>query len=887
MSQIPSPAEELLLLDTELRQLDARRAVLLTRRAWLVRVLQPPPVRTTPLAPPASPALRPEATAPGVQNTLLLLGGVLLTVAAVAFTLVGWGQLGIAGRSLVLGAVTLAALGAPALLLRRGLRSTAEALAGLGLALTVLDAYALYAVALPSTDGVGYAAVASAVLAAVWAAYGHALGARRRKPEPRPASAAAPAAPDTSAAPGLPGASGAPGTSAARSASSTPGSSEPSAEGAGEYRAGSGTGPREAAPGSGPALGVSAGTGTRTGAGRRGVAAAAGPSLRLPLPAAVVAAQLPLLLWAVAAAAGAHGVTAALLVTAALDTALALRTPHRSLRVVAAAGAYGLGGWGTFAAGWLSWTAAGPSAAARAAALLLLAASIATAAAWGTPKPGVATGTATAGGLITVVAFGGVLRTAVPGEWSVPGHLACGLALLAVARTGLPEPVRRGFALASGCVGALAVAWALPVVVITVLGPVGRAGSVWSGAPANARDAVTSGPPWPSDAATAPLVLGLVAAALVVAVRAATWRPHALACALTLTWATVFVLPATLELPYAAGLSVHGITVMGLLWSARRAHPSVTAPVLALLTSLSLAFLALASEAATLTVLGVLAVLFATAATRPGLGPVTAPASLGYAAALACATGASLGLRPQHTALLVLVVAVVAALLAAHVDDGPTTVSIEVTGALAGLLATGLAVAEPAMLATVLALCGVIAAGTAVREDRRAVGYAAVALFVLAAWVRLAAWGVAFPEAYTLPVTVPALLVGAFRRRRDTAVSSWTVYAPGLAMTLVPSLFAAWGDAQWQRPLLLGAAALAVTLLGARNRLQAPLVLGGSVLVLDALHELAPYIVQVVDALPRWAPPALAGLLLLALGATYEQRIRDARRVREVLGRMD
>jgi hypothetical protein len=63
-------------------------------------------------------------------------------------------------------------------------------------------------------------------------------------------------------------------------------------------------------------------------------------------------------------------------------------------------------------------------------------------------------------------------------------------------------------------------------------------------------------------------------------------------------------------------------------------------------------------------------------------------------------------------------------------------------------------------------------------------------------------------------------------------------------------------------------------------------VLGGSVLTLDALHELAPYIVQVTDALPRWVLPALAGLLLLALGATYEQRIRDVQRMRNVLGKM-
>ncbi|MEU0219177.1 hypothetical protein ABZ281_30605, partial [Streptomyces sp. NPDC006265] len=97
----------------------------------------------------------------------------------------------------------------------------------------------------------------------------------------------------------------------------------------------------------------------------------------------------------------------------------------------------------------------------------------------------------------------------------------------------------------------------------------------------------------------------------------------------------------------------------------------------------------------------------------------------------------------------------------------------------------------------------------------------------------------------------------------------------------------AWADPHWTRPLLLGVAALLVTLLGARHHLRAPLVLGGAVLALVTLHELAPYVVQVTGALPRWAPPALAGLLLLALGATYEQRIRDVRRMREVLGRMN
>ncbi|MEU8791630.1 hypothetical protein [Streptomyces sp. NPDC048643] len=825
MTPIPPPAEELRLLDAELRQLDARRAVLLHRRAWLVHLLQSRPALT---APPVPPARRPEATAPGVQNVLLILGGILLTVAAIAFTLVSWGHLGIVGRSAVLGAVTLAALGSPVLLLRRGLRSTAESLAGLGLVLTVLDAYALHTVALPDTDGVGYAALASATLAAGWAAYGLTIGAWR----------------------------GAPGRQESGDRRMT-----------GE----SPSGDRAPDPASGAV--------------RRG--AVPGLRLRLPVPASVVAAQFPLVLWAAAVGAGAHAITAALLVTAAFDAVVALRAPSTAVRVVAAVGAFGLGGWGTFAGCYLSWSAAGPGDATRAAALLLLAASIALSAAWAAARPGVATGTAAAGGLITVVAFGGVLRTVLPGEWTVPGHLVCGLALLAAVRPGLPESVRRGIAAASGAVQALAVVWALPVVVVSLVGPLARVGTVWSGAPATARDAVTSALPWPSDALTAPLVLGLVAAVLVVAVRSAAWRPRALAGALVLAWSTALSLPAALELPYVAGLFVHVLTTAALLVLARRTRPPVISVVLALVTSVDLAFLALASETATLIVFAALAALFAVTAREPGLGPVGAPAALGYLAASACAAGASLGWQPQHTALLVLAVPALAALIAARLGDVPTTVSVEITGAVAAVLAVALTVTDPPMLATVLALCGVVAAGTAVREDRRSVGYAAAALFVLAAWVRLAAWDVTSPEAYTLPVTVPALLVGVYRRREDPAVSSWTAYAPGLSASLFPSLLAAWADPQALRPLVLGAAALAVTLLGARHRLQAPLLLGGAVLTLDALHELAPYIVQMVDALPRWVAPALAGVLLLALGATYEQRIRDARRVRDVLGRMD
>ncbi|MET9394007.1 hypothetical protein ABZY20_26970 [Streptomyces sp. NPDC006624] len=794
MTHLPPPAEELRLLDAELWQLDARRSQLLARRAWLVAALQQAQGQAGSRAqarPPAA-APGPEASGPGVQNLLLVLGGVLLTLAAAVFTLVSWGHMGITGRALVLGAVTLATLAAPVALLKRGLRSTAESVAGLGLALTVLDAYALHGAALGGTDGTGYAAAAAAVLAAAWAAYGL-----------LPATAA----------------------------------------------------------------------------------------LRLPLPCALAAAQLPLLLWALAADAGPYLITAALLVTAGLDAVAALRVTGAPVRVCAVVGAYGTGGWGVLGAGWLSLAAGGPGAATRAGALLLLAAGIALGAAWRGPGRGHALGLAVVAGLLTVAALGGVARTGVPPEWVVPAHLVFGVGLLGVVPAGrlLPDAVRHGVVWASGAVQALAVLGALPVVAVVVLGPAGWLDKVWSGAPADARAAVAVEVPWPSGAVTAPVVLVAVAAVLALAVRAEGWRPRARLGALGLLWATALILPAVLGVPYVAGMAVPGVMTAAALYLCRTTTTAarVTALVLALVTALGLTLVSLASQPATLVVLSVLTALFAAASWRSGVAAFTAPAALVHAAALASATGTALDWPAPRTALLVLAVPAAAALLAARLGASPATVPVEAAGAAAGLLAVCLAVTDPPLLALVLALCAVIAAGTALRPDRRPAHYAATALFVLAAWVRLAAWDVGTPEAYTLPVTVPALLVGALRRRRDPRASSWTAYGPGLAATLLPSLVAVWADPHWTRPLLLGTAALLVTLLGARHRLQAPLVLGGAVLALVTLHELAPYVVQVTGALPRWAPPALAGVLLLALGATYEQRLRDVRRMREALGRMN
>lgn len=811
------PAEELALIDRELVRLDARRLYLLGRRDWLLRLLYaapptpagapgwgPAPGRTQ--AGTSGPAAAKDASAPSAQNVLLTLGAVLLAVAALAFTLVSWGSLGIAGRSAVLAVVTAAALAAPVLLLRRGLRSTAESVAALGLLLTVLDAYALYAVALPDLDGTGYAAGAAAALAALWAGYG-------------------------------------------------------------------------------------------TGLARGGL-----PGLRLPLPAAVLAAQLPLPLAALASDGGPLRVGWALLVTAALDVAAALRSRSAAGTPAAPTGAVAgalagvlaavLGAGALLLGTGASWSAASPGGAVAPAALLLAGAALGAAVAWREPRAAAA---AAAGGVAWAVAAGGVARPALDTGWAVAAHLPAALALVACVRVGaLPAAVRRGAAWAGAGVSALAALWAGAAAVSALAAPLAVLDEVWSG----------TTPGW------SPYAPGAAAPVVLLAAAGAAWwlsrtpaRPKpamaasaAMAAAVVAAWSGLFAAPVLLGFPaagvFAAQLAVTGAAgYLALRTPALRTTvrgTSVAAAACALGGAVNVSLGALDGRAATFTVWGLLGAGCAAGAAY-GRAPrwarsTAAGCAVGYAAGLLAAAAAVSGLAVAWWGLPML--AVPAAVAALGPRLGPVRLPAEAAAGAAGLLAVALAAPRPGTLALVLALAGVVCAGAAVRPDRRALGWAAVALFAAATWVRLASAGVTAPEAYTLPVTLPALAVGFLRRRKDPEASSWTAYGPGLAATLLPSLLAAWADAGWQRPLLLGLAALALTLAGARRGLQAPLLLGGAVLAAVALHELAPYVAQVAGALPRWLPPALAGLLLLAVGATYERRLADARRLREAIGRL-
>lgn len=264
------------------------------------------------------------------------------------------------------------------------------------------------------------------------------------------------------------------------------------------------------------------------------------------------------------------------------------------------------------------------------------------------------------------------------------------------------------------------------------------------------------------------------------------------------------------------------------------------------------------------------------------------PASAGTAAALACAWtytyAVSIGTptgRAGFCAALAGSAAVGLGALAARFDR-PAGDAVEAVGATAYALAVAPSASDLGWLSWALALGGLTALADALRPERREVAWIGGALLSAWSWVRLWVEDVRAPEAYAAPVAATALILGHLRRRADETVGSWAAYGPGLSIALGPSLFVALGDPGLTRPLILGLVALAVVLWGARERLQAPLVLGGITLALDAGVQVAPY----VGGLPRWIPIGAAGVLLVVVGVTFEQRRRDFDRLRDTFDAM-
>ena len=399
----------------------------------------------------------------------------------------------------------------------------------------------------------------------------------------------------------------------------------------------------------------------------------------------------------------------------------------------------------------------------------------------------------------------------------------------------------------------------------------------WTLAPgASARQAVGVGETWDGSVVTT-VVLAAAAVTTGAAGLVLGRVRQAVVPAAALVAVAAVLLPLGLALTFPTALVVLLVVAAALLAAGALAPAGTREGLLGAGSGIAVlaAAWSLADRETTLVTVGVAALLLTGAASRStGRQALTATAAVLATGELA-AVGAARDLAPDQVGGLLLV-AVAALLGLAAVLDRIRALALEVVAVGAGLLAVGLAAGDPGWLSWVLAGCALAALATALRPDRRAAAVAGGLLLSASSWVRLADADVTAPEPYVLPLAAVALVLGHLRRRSAPATRSWPAYAPGLSVLLLPSLLASFDDDGLTRALLVGAAALAVLLLGVRERLQAPLAIGAAVLAVDALQLLGP----VAAALPRFVSIGAAGTLLLVVGATYEQRRREVSRLR-------
>ncbi len=106
------------------------------------------------------------------QTTLLVLGGILVTLAALIFAVVTWRHSSPGVRAGVLVGITALAAIAPTYLARRRLHDTAQTFAALACALVAVDALLTRHLIAPALDGRSFWAATTAVLAAAYFVYG-------------------------------------------------------------------------------------------------------------------------------------------------------------------------------------------------------------------------------------------------------------------------------------------------------------------------------------------------------------------------------------------------------------------------------------------------------------------------------------------------------------------------------------------------------------------------------------------------------------------------------------------------------------------------------------------------------------------------------------------
>lgn len=140
-------------------------------------------------------------------------------------------------------------------------------------------------------------------------------------------------------------------------------------------------------------------------------------------------------------------------------------------------------------------------------------------------------------------------------------------------------------------------------------------------------------------------------------------------------------------------------------------------------------------------------------------------------------------------------------------------------------------------------------------------------------------------EVFSLPLGLAVLVAGVIAMRPPATPvvatlnswpvgfrGSWRLLAPGIVLTLLPSVLATGTDPQLYRPILVIALALVAILVGSSRKLAAPFILGLAVLPVENVVVFAAQLDRTVGAMPWWITLATAGAVLLTIAVGSERR---------------
>ncbi|MBM9462642.1 hypothetical protein JL108_04210 [Aeromicrobium sp. YIM 150415] len=238
---------------------------------------------------------------------------------------------------------------------------------------------------------------------------------------------------------------------------------------------------------------------------------------------------------------------------------------------------------------------------------------------------------------------------------------------------------------------------------------------------------------------------------------------------------------------------------------------------------------------------------------------------------------------PSIAALFFVLVAIVCFALATWgVEELPVRLTLEVAAAVVAFygLVVGLDAEDATWMALLFLLLSLVLFGAGFDvADRRWCLIPAVTFAVLA-WICLViGQEVQAVEAFTVPLAVLALGIGGWFMWRDSSLGTVPALGVGLAVAFLPSMPQALADPTSLRAWLLGAAAVVAIGVGWWRSWRAPFVAGAVVLAVLVVVNLWP----VAMAVQRWILFGVLGLALLAIGITWESRVRQGRAVLRAL----